>query len=48
MTEKRWEDDIKMHLWKRDCENERWVELFQDGVQWRPLVSAELNVQVRL
>jgi hypothetical protein len=37
-----------MDLRKIGCEDGRWMELTQDRVQWRALVSAVLNLGVLL
>jgi len=38
------EDNIKIHLREVDCQNEMWMELAQDRVQWQTLVLAVLNL----
>jgi hypothetical protein len=40
-----WENDIKVHLRETGYENERWVELAQDRVQWRDLLLVVLNLK---
>jgi hypothetical protein len=38
----------EMGIWETGCEDGRWMELAQDRVQWRALVSAVLNLRVLL
>jgi hypothetical protein len=40
--------DGKMKMQRRTVrpEDQRWIELVQDRVQWRPLVSMVLNIPV--
>jgi hypothetical protein len=37
-----------MDLREMGCEEERWMELAQDRVQWRALVLAVLNLRILL
>ena len=43
---RRWEDNIKMDLQEvgRGCED--WMQLAQDRVKWRALVSTVMNIRV--
>jgi hypothetical protein len=41
-------DDIKMDVWKVGCEDERWIELAEDRVQWQAFVSAVLDFRLLL
>ena len=43
---RRWEDNIKMDLWKvgRGCGD--WMELAKDRDRWRVLVSTVMNFRV--
>jgi hypothetical protein len=36
-------DNVKMDFREIGCEDERWMELAQDRVHWRALVSAVVN-----
>jgi hypothetical protein len=42
----RWEDNIRMDLWKVGCGCVDWMELAQDRARWRALVSAVMNFRV--
>jgi hypothetical protein len=42
----RWEDNIKMDLWKIGIDGANWIQLVQDRVQWRICVSTVMNLQV--
>jgi hypothetical protein len=42
----RWEDNIRMDLWKVGCGSLDWLELAQDRDRWRALVSAVMNLRV--
>jgi hypothetical protein len=42
----RWDDNIKMELWKEGLKTMNWIDLAQDGDSWRAL-NAVLNLQVR-
>jgi hypothetical protein len=41
-----WEDNIKMDIQEVGYEGVNWIELDQDKVRWRVLVSAVMNFQV--
>jgi hypothetical protein len=43
---RRWVDNIKMHLRGIGCSGMDWIDLAQDGAQWRALVSTVLHVRV--
>jgi hypothetical protein len=43
---RRWEDNIRMDLWKVGCGCVDWMELDQDRDRWRALVSAVMNLRV--
>jgi hypothetical protein len=43
---RRCEDNIKMGLQEVGCEGMDWIELAQDGVRWRVLVNAVMNLRV--
>jgi hypothetical protein len=40
----RWKGNIKINLQELGCEDGRWMELVQDHVHWRVLVSDVLNL----
>jgi hypothetical protein len=42
----RWVDGIKMDLREIGCDGMDWVDLAQDGDQWRALVNTAMNVRV--
>jgi hypothetical protein len=42
----RWEDEIKMYLGNMVWGVMDWIDLGQDGDQWRPLVNKAVNLQV--
>jgi len=42
----RWEDNIKMDLQEMGCGDIYWIELAQDKVRWRALVTAVMNLRV--
>jgi hypothetical protein len=39
-------DNIKMDLREREWEGMDWINLAQDGDQWRALVNAVMNLRV--
>jgi len=43
---RRWVDNIRMDLQEVGCGYMDWIELAQDRVRWRTLVSAVMNLQV--
>jgi len=43
---RRWEDNIRLNLWKVGCGCVDWMELAQDRDRWRVLVSAVINLWV--
>ena len=43
---RRWEDNIKMDLQEVGCGVMDWIELAQDRVRWRALVTAVMNLRV--
>jgi hypothetical protein len=43
-----WEDIITQDLVEVRCEDERLIDVIQDGIQWRVLILAVLNLQVLL
>ena len=43
---RRWGDNIKMDLQKAGGGCEDWMELAQDRVKWRALVSTVMNIRV--
>ena len=43
---RRWEDNIKMDLREVSCDAGDWINLAQDGVQWRACVMAAMNFRV--
>jgi hypothetical protein len=42
----RWENNIRMGLWKREWEAVHWMHLAQDRDQWWALVNTVMNFQV--
>jgi hypothetical protein len=40
----RWEDNIKLDLQNVGCGGVDWIELAQDRVRWRALVTAVMNL----
>ena len=45
-SRRRWEDNIKMDLHEVACGGTDWIELAQDRVRLRALVSAVMNLRV--
>ena len=43
---RRWEDNIKMHLWEVGCGAMDWIELAQDRDRWRAFVNAVMKLRV--
>jgi hypothetical protein len=43
---RRWEDNIKIDLRERDCEDVNWMHVSQDRVYWRALVNTVVNIRV--
>jgi hypothetical protein len=43
---RRWEDNIKVDLQEVECGGVDWIELAQNRVRWRALVSAVMNLCV--
>jgi hypothetical protein len=43
---RRWEDNIKMNLRETGIDVAKWIQLAQDRVQWRVLVSTVMNLRV--
>jgi hypothetical protein len=39
----KWEDNIKIHLYKVGCGGMEWIELAQDRDSWRALVNTVIN-----
>jgi hypothetical protein len=43
---RRWVDNIKMDLGEIEWDGRDWIELAQDGDQWRALVNTVMNLRV--
>jgi hypothetical protein len=43
---RRWVDNIKMDLRKREWDGVDWIELAQDRDQWRALVNTVMNLRI--
>jgi hypothetical protein len=43
---RKWEDDFKIDLNEIGCEDEKWIHLAQDCVQWRAVVYMVMNLRV--
>jgi hypothetical protein len=43
---RRWLDNIKIDLREIEWGGRDWIELVQDGDQWRALVNTVMNLQV--
>jgi hypothetical protein len=43
---RRWEDGIRMDLRKIDWGSVDWIQLAQDRVWWRAVVTAAMNLRV--
>jgi hypothetical protein len=43
---RRWVDNIKIYLRDTGWDGMDWIDLAQDGVQWRALVNAITNIRV--
>ena len=41
-----WEDNVKMDLRKVGCDPGEWIDLAEDGDQWRAYVRAVMNLRV--
>jgi hypothetical protein len=46
-SRRRWEDNIKMDLKEIGIEEANWIQLAQDGVQWRTCVNTVMNLRVQ-
>jgi hypothetical protein len=42
----RWENNIKMDLRETGIDGANWIQLVQNRVQWRALVSMVMNIRV--
>jgi hypothetical protein len=42
----RWEDNIKMDLTEIGIDGANWIQLAQDGVQWRAFVNTIMSFRV--
>jgi hypothetical protein len=42
----RWGDNIKIDLRKIGCDGVDWIDMAQDGEQWRALANTVLSLQV--
>jgi hypothetical protein len=45
-SRRRWEDNIRMNLWKIWWQGVDWIDLAQDREQWRALVNTVINLRV--
>jgi hypothetical protein len=45
-SRRRWVDKIKMDLRSIGWDGMNWIDLAQDGVQWRALVNSVMNLRV--
>jgi hypothetical protein len=43
---RRWEDNIKLDLREIRIDGANWIQLTQDGVQWRAFVNTAMNLRV--
>jgi hypothetical protein len=43
---RRWKDNIKMDLRKIGMDGANWIQLGQDGVQWRAFVNTIMNLRI--
>jgi hypothetical protein len=43
---RRWEDNIKRDLRDIGIDGTNWIQLAQDGVQWRAFVNTVMNLRV--
>jgi len=43
---RRWEDNIKMDLREIGIDGANWIQLAQDGVQWKAFVNSVINHRV--
>jgi len=43
---RRWEDNIKLHLWEIGIEGANWIRLAQDRVQCQAFVNTVMNLRV--
>jgi hypothetical protein len=43
---RRWEDNIKMDLREIGIDGASWIQLAEDGVQWRACVNTVMNLRV--
>jgi hypothetical protein len=42
----RWEDNFKMNFREIGIDGANWIQLAQDGVQWRACVNMVMNLRV--
>jgi hypothetical protein len=40
------QDNIKMDLKEKECEDVHWIHVTQDRIQWQGLVNMVVNLQV--
>jgi len=43
---RRWENNIRLHLWERVCECVDWIHLIQNRGLWQDLVNTVMNIRV--
>jgi hypothetical protein len=43
---RRWEDNIKMDFRETGIDGANWIQLAQDRVRWRTVVSTVMNLRV--
>jgi transcription termination factor 2 len=43
---RRWKDNIKVDLRETGIDEANWIQLAQDGVQWRACVNRVMNLRV--
>jgi hypothetical protein len=46
MAQRRWVDNIKMHLRELECGGMDWIDMAQERDRWKALVNTTMNLRV--